>query len=142
MKIIDRLSEGVYFVDTHRTITYWNKAAETISGFTANEVMGRSCSDNILTHVDSQGESLCLGKCPLEKSILEKIPLEAEIFMHHKDGHRIPVSIKSHSMTDNKGNIIGGTLAGENESMDAILKRADTLLYRCKSSGRNCVVIG
>ena len=108
LNIFERISDGVYFVDPHRTITYWNKAAERISGFTSDEVVGRSCSDNILTHVNSEGVSLCLGFCPLEKSIVQKIPQETEIFMHHKDGHRIPVSVRSSPLMDGDGNIIGG----------------------------------
>ena len=51
--IVDNLYDGLYVVDNDRTITYWNKAAERISGFSAEEVVGRKCSDNILTHVDA-----------------------------------------------------------------------------------------
>ena len=58
-RIIDNLYDGLYFVNRDRIITYWNKAAERISGYAANEVVGRSCSDNILTHVDNEGRSLC-----------------------------------------------------------------------------------
>ncbi|MFC1461815.1 PAS domain-containing protein [Verrucomicrobiota bacterium] len=39
--------DGLYFIDRDRVITYWNKAAERISGFTADEVVGKSCADNI-----------------------------------------------------------------------------------------------
>jgi PAS domain S-box-containing protein len=35
-RIIENLHDGLYFVDRDRVITYWNKAAEQISGFTAN----------------------------------------------------------------------------------------------------------
>jgi len=38
--IVEDLYDGVYFTDTKRTITYWNKAAEKISGFKASEVVG------------------------------------------------------------------------------------------------------
>ncbi|MDO8283250.1 MAG: GGDEF domain-containing protein [Thermodesulfovibrionia bacterium] len=107
-RIIERLHDGLYFVDRDRVITYWNKAAEQISGFTANEVVGRSCSNNILTHVDSEGNSLCFGMCPLAETITDGKPRDAEIYMHHKDGHRIPVSVRVSTLTDGDGNIIGG----------------------------------
>ena len=107
-KIIENLHDGLYLVDRNRVITYWNKAAEKISGFTANEVVGKSCSDNILTHVDSEGNSLCLGMCPLAATIDNGEPRESELYMHHKDGHRIPVSVRVSCLTDNNGNIIGG----------------------------------
>jgi diguanylate cyclase (GGDEF)-like protein/PAS domain S-box-containing protein len=107
-RIIENLHDGLYFVDRDRVITYWNKAAEQISGFTANEVVGKSCSDNILTHIDSEGNSLCTGMCPLAGTIADGKPREAEIYMHHKDGHRIPVSVRISTLTDKDGNIIGG----------------------------------
>lgn len=106
--IIANLYDGLYFVDTERIITYWNKAAEQMSGFSAVEVMGRSCADNILTHVDSEGRSLCHGLCPLAKSIKDGQPRETEVYMHHKDGHRIPVSVRTSVLKDDLGNIIGG----------------------------------
>ncbi len=107
-RIIENLHDGLYFVDRDRVITYWNKAAEQISGFTANEVVGKSCSDNILTHIDGEGNSLCTGMCPLAETIADGKPREAEIYMHHKDGHRIPVSVRISTLTDRDGNIIGG----------------------------------
>jgi len=31
-ELLDNLYEGVYYVDRQRRITFWNKAAETITG--------------------------------------------------------------------------------------------------------------
>lgn len=107
-RILENLHDGLYLVDRDRVITYWNKAAEQISGFTANEVVGKSCSDNILTHVDSDGNNLCTGMCPLAATIADGNPREAEVYMHHKDGYRIPVSIRVSTLTDRDGDIIGG----------------------------------
>jgi len=107
-RIVENLHDGLYFVGRDRVITYWNKAAGQISGFAANEVVGKSCSDNILTHVDSDGNSLCTGMCPLAATIADGKPREAEAYMHHKDGHRIPVSLRVSTLTDSDGNIIGG----------------------------------
>ena len=108
-RIIENLYDGLYFVNRDRVITYWNKAAEQISGFTAEEVVGKSCSDHILTHVDSDGNSVCTGTCcPLDATILDGIPREIELYIHHKKGHRVPVSIRVSTLTDKDGNIIGG----------------------------------
>ncbi|MBN1626418.1 MAG: sensor domain-containing diguanylate cyclase [Deltaproteobacteria bacterium] len=108
VKIVDSLHDGLYIVDRDRKISYWNRAAEQISGFKADEVVGLHCSDNILTHVDSEGKQLCLDGCPLEKVIQDGKPREVEIYMHHKDGHRVPVSVRVSSLTDHTGKIIGG----------------------------------
>lgn len=107
-RIIDNLNDGLYFVDTNRTITYWNKAAEKISGFTAAEVIGRSCADSILTHIDCNGRYLCKGFCPLALTIADGEDREAEIFMHHKNGHRVPVFVRVSTLKDREGKVIGG----------------------------------
>ena len=64
MRLLDEVGEGVYFTDRQRRITFWNKAAERISGYARKEVLGRKCSENILIHVDGRGRSLCQGFCP------------------------------------------------------------------------------
>lgn len=106
--IIENIHDGLYFVDCNRRITYWNKAAEQMTGFSAEEVVGKSCSDNILTHVDSEGRNLCHGLCPLGQSIKDGKPREVEVYMHHKYGHRIPVSVRTSALRDDLDNIIGG----------------------------------
>lgn len=105
--IVDNLYDGLYFVTSDRVITYWNKAAEKISGFSAKEVVGRSCSDNILTHVDGQGRNLCKGMCKLAKTISDGKSYETEAYMHHKEGHQIPVSIRVSPLIDEDGTIVG-----------------------------------
>ncbi len=107
-RIIENLYDGLYFVDRDRRITYWNKAAETISGYRAAEVLGKHCSDNILTHVDDHGNCLCLDNCPLAFTMEDGQPREATVYMHHRDGHRIPVSVRTSPLSDENGAIIGG----------------------------------
>jgi len=107
-KIINSLHDGLYLVDQDRKITYWNKAAENISGFAADDVVGRSCAENILTHVDDEGNHLCISGCPLAQTMKDKKPHEDEVYMHHKDGHRIPVSVRVSPLTDARGDIMGG----------------------------------
>lgn len=89
--IVDNLYDGLYFVDHDRVITYWNKAAEQISGFSASEVIGRSCADNILTHVDADGLCLCEAGCAMAQTILDQKLREAEVYMHYKDSRYIAI---------------------------------------------------
>lgn len=105
---LNYLHDGLYCVDKNRVITYWNKAAENISGFSAKEVLGRSCSDNILTHVDENGRSLCHSLCPLGATMADDVPRESSVYMHHKEGHRIPISVRVNSLKNDQGEIVGG----------------------------------
>lgn len=92
--ILDNLFDGVYFVDSERRITYWNKGAERISGFFEAEVLNLACYDNILNHVDETGKRLCLDGCPLAEVLKDGIPRQAEVFLRHKAGHRVPVAVR------------------------------------------------
>ena len=58
-QVLDHLAEGVYFVDTERKILYWNHAAEVLSGYSADEVVGSHCYNHILNHVNEKLEPLC-----------------------------------------------------------------------------------
>lgn len=106
--ILQSLHDGLYFVDSSGKITFWNKSAERISGFTAKEVIGRSCADSILTHMDDEGNCLCEKGCPLHATMEDKELRQATVFMHHKDGHRIPVSVRTSPLLDERGNVRGG----------------------------------
>lgn len=105
--LLQELSDGLYLVDGDRQITFWNAAAERITGFTAAEVMGRRCSDNILMHVDAAGNSLCTGMCPLAHTIEDGQPRSSEIFLHHKQGHRVPVWVRVTPLRDTSGRLVG-----------------------------------
>ena len=107
-RILENLHDGLYLVDRHRKVIYWNPAAERITGFTAAEVVGKHCYDNVLNHVDGEGRQLCLRLCPLAATIADGKRRTADIYLHHKDGHRIPVSVRASTLTDARGRVIGG----------------------------------
>jgi len=126
--LIENMYDGLYFVDRRRTITYWNKAAERITGFTADEVVGCRCSDNILIHVDGKGKGLCRGMCPLAAAIDDGNSREAEVYLHHKDGHRVPVWVRVTPLRDTHGSIVGGAeLFTDLSSRGAILLKIEEL---------------
>jgi len=106
-KLLDNLYDGVYFVDKDRKITYWNQGAERITGYKSEEVVGKHCHDNILVHIDEQGKSLCLTGCPLSETMQKGNTCESEIYLHHKDGHRVPVLVKAASIKDENNQSIG-----------------------------------
>ena len=101
---LSALNDGVYFVDRERRITYWNEASERITGFSAKDVLGRRCADNILCHVDDSGIELCNDDaCPLRACMATGQPRSADIYLHHKLGYRVPVSVSGSPVRDNAG---------------------------------------
>ncbi|MGB5823655.1 MAG: sensor domain-containing diguanylate cyclase [Proteocatella sp.] len=124
-KMLDNIYEGVYFVDENRKITFWNKGAERITGFSAKEVLGKYCLSNILNHVDENGKKLCLDGCPLHKTIKDGVTREADVFLHHKNGHRVPVSIKAISIMENNEIVGAAELFVDESEKHEILKATE-----------------
>src|SRR5919109_2754149 len=114
--IIDNLYDGVYFVDRDRVITYWNKGAERITGYSASQTIGRACRENLLNHVTANGTLLCLKNCPLAAVMEDGNDREAEVFLHHADGHRVPVMIRASPIRNRSGEIIGAVESFSNNS--------------------------
>lgn len=105
--IANQMHDGLYLLNNNREITYWNQAAESITGYAAHEVLGKKCSDNILVHIDAQGRQMCLGMCPAESTINDGQKRQAEVFLKHKEGHRVPVDVRVSPLKDKQGEIVG-----------------------------------
>lgn len=105
--ILDNLLDGIYLVDRDRNIIYWNQGAERISGFTAAQVLGRNCGCKILRHISQDGVELCQDGCPLDLTLRDGNQREAQVFLHHEQGHRVPVAVRISCLRDANGVIIG-----------------------------------
>ena len=127
-ELLDNLDEGVYFVDRERKITYWNKGAQKISGYSADEVVGKACKDSLLVHIDDHGRSLCEEGCPLTETIETGRVCDALVYLLHKDGHRIPVSVRAAPIRNEQGKIIGAVESFRDQSqMDSVHQRLKEL---------------
>lgn len=104
---VDSMREGVYFLDPARRIQYWNAGARRISGFSADDVLGKHCANDILKHVDESGNNLCKGECPMAQTIADGVVREKRLFLHRKDGHRVSVEVCCVQIRDAKGRVAG-----------------------------------
>lgn len=93
LSIINNLHDGVYYVDKNRTILFWNKAAEEITGYAAEEIVGKQCQDSQLNHIDDEGRPLCIIGCPLFATIIDGKQRLDNVFVRHKQGYRIPITV-------------------------------------------------
>jgi len=109
--IVDSLSDGLYVCDKDRRIVYWSKAAERITGWTPEDVIGHKCSDNILCHIDKDGRRLC-GEdfCPLHRAMVTNKSNTCPIivFGQTKAGDRVPMIVTVAPVHDEAGQVIGG----------------------------------
>jgi sigma-B regulation protein RsbU (phosphoserine phosphatase) len=109
--IVDSLGDGVYTCDPDRRITYWSGSAQRITGWTAEEVVGRHCFDNVLSHIDKDGNPLC-GKerCPLHRAMVTGRSSSGSLLIYAKakDGRRIPMHVSVAPIRNPAGQMVGG----------------------------------
>jgi diguanylate cyclase (GGDEF)-like protein/PAS domain S-box-containing protein len=122
--VVDNLYDGVYYVDRGRRITYWNRGAERLSGYTAGDVVGSRCYANILNHVDAAGTVLCQGLCPLAATMRDGTMREKDVFLRHRAGHRVPVRVRTAPIRDSRGVIVGGVEVF-NDSSELLMARRE-----------------
>ena len=102
--ILDSIADGIFTVDCEQTITYFNHAAEKITGVKSEQAVGKKCYE-ILGSSSNQ----CKDKCLLRESMLtgkEKICRKTNIL--RSDGQQIPVTISTSVVRNEFGEVIGG----------------------------------
>ena len=100
--ILNSIADGVFTTDHEGKITFINKAAEEITGFSSKEALGHFCFDIFRADI-------CQSRCALKETLKTKkeiIDLPATILK--KGGQKVPISISTAVLRNEKGQIIGG----------------------------------
>jgi diguanylate cyclase (GGDEF)-like protein/PAS domain S-box-containing protein len=128
-QVLDNTFDAIYFVQPDGTISFWNKAAEEVTGYSREFVGQKRCCRDFLIHIDSEGSQLCgTSACPIAQTMEAKETIETDVFLLHKDGHRIPVHLRSTPLHDRKGTIIGTIEIFRDISLRASLRQRMTEL--------------
>ena len=106
--ILAAIADGIITVDPLGKVTFFNKAAEKITGFKEAEVLGKICSEVLFSSENTQS-------CPLSISMKDKVSIiDMELLINGKDGISIPVSISAAPFIGNSGEILGGVQSFRN----------------------------
>jgi len=121
--IVDSSQDAIIGKDLDGNITHWNKGAEQIYGYTADEVIGRSIS--ILAPEDRPDEI---------PGILEKVRAGQRVDFFEtvrvrKDGQRLNVSISVSPICDSSGEIAGASAIARDVTAQ---KRGEELLRQAQ----------
>ena len=109
--LLESLNEGVYATDRDRRIVYWNRSAERITGWRAEDIVGRRCSDDVLCHVDKEGHRLCgAEQCPLNRAIVTGHSCDVPVVVlgHGKNGQQIPMRVSVAPVRNAADEVVGG----------------------------------
>ena len=116
--ILDHITDGVYALDLSWRITYFNRAAEKITGIPVNEAVGRPCFEVFRSNV-------CESNCVLRETMDTGFPsISRPIYIIRADKKRIPVSTTTALLKDANKKTIGGVVTFRDLSDISELRRA------------------
>jgi len=100
---LNSVAEGVFTVDEDMKITSFNAAAEALTGWTQEEVIGRPCKTVFKANI-------CSKSCALAAATSNNcnVYYDKDAYITRKDGSSFPVSISASPLVDDEDNIIGG----------------------------------
>ena len=100
--IFDNVPHAIFTVDEKCRITSFNRAAEEITGWRREQVLGRRCSEVLRS-------DHCEHQCFLFHSIQDQeARRDLEVQIVRRDGRELPVSVSTAALTDAQGHVVGG----------------------------------
>jgi len=102
VEILDRIPDGLFTTDEEWRITYFNPAAEKITGFSADDAVGMYCKDVFKN-------SICESDCALKHAIAEGRDIHnREYEITNIEGKNIPIICSTSPFRDAAGRVTGG----------------------------------
>jgi len=102
--VLEDLPAAVYLVDREGTIALWNAGCERVTGLLRHEVIGRPFSGEIVNYCDHDGRP---APAPLLETSRDGHCREAHLFLRHREGHRVPVRVRSFAAREDEGGSLG-----------------------------------
>jgi PAS domain S-box-containing protein len=100
--ILDSIADGVFTVDSGLRVTSFNRSAEKITGIRKEEAIGRYCWEVFRA-------SICEKRCALKHTMNTGNPVANQsIYIVNLHGERLPVSISTALLRDERNHVIGG----------------------------------
>ena len=122
--ILNSIADGVFTIDLEWRITFFNRAAEEITGVPASEAIGRPCCEVFRANV-------CETTCVLKHTLETKKPVvNKSVAILRADGKEIPISVSTALLKDESGQIIGGAETFRDLSLVETLRREIDRQYR------------
>jgi PAS domain S-box-containing protein len=102
VEILNRIPDGLFTTDHEWRITYFNPAAEKITGFSAYDAVGMYCKDVFKN-------SICESDCALKHASAEGRDIHnREYEITSIEGKKIPIICSTSAFRDARGRVTGG----------------------------------
>jgi two-component system response regulator HydG len=121
--ILDSVADGVFTVDSEMRITWFNRAAEKITGFSQQEALGRPCCEIFRSNI-------CFSACPVREALATGRNVEnREIDILDRYNRELPISVSASVLRDAEGRPTGGVETFRDLSRLYALKQEITEKY-------------
>lgn len=132
--LANRLFDGVVEIDTNSRIRLWNMAAERITGYAANRMVGKHFLEQPARHVSEAGIELPDTLVLLLMTVKDGRPREGLAYLNHADGYRLTTLIHTMPVFDKRHKIAGALeVFTDNKSLiaafQATQKSEETILF-------------
>ena len=139
-RMLDAVGEAVIATDVEGKVIYWNRAAEKIYGWFAEEMIGQALAEILVS------EDLREQAAEIRSALREGKPWSGEFTVQRKDGSSFPVHVTDTPVHDDQGNLVGligvSTDVTERKRAEAKLKESErrfatllsntpAMVYRC-----------
>ncbi len=107
---LDQVGDGILIADAERRVTFWNKAAETLTGFPRRDLVGRQSLDpDVLSCRTLLGRDAGGSERSNLLTLLMERPsaIPPIVLIDGKNGKGIPVSVTTGPVVDRGGNAAG-----------------------------------
>jgi PAS domain S-box-containing protein len=116
--IVESSDDAIVGMDTDGTVANWNKAAERLYGYSANEAIGTNIS--FLSAADRLDEVSTVMNKVLKGEVLRQF----ETVRQRKDGTRVEVSLTVSPIVDAEGRIVGASGIGRDITERKLVEEA------------------
>jgi diguanylate cyclase (GGDEF)-like protein/PAS domain S-box-containing protein len=108
--LLNQILDSVYCLDKDRRVVFWNRGAEMSTGLEKGEALGKQCPEDLQIIVDAEDKLIEPEKCPIIASLKDGTIRSAELYLRHKDGYRLPISLRVVPIFREDGEVLGAAV--------------------------------
>jgi len=100
--VLDCVADGVFTVNKGWSVTFFNRAAEQITGIASSDALGRRCSEVLRA-------DMCSEECALRQTMLTgRRVVGRQVAITTSDGRTVQISVSTALLRDEAGDVVGG----------------------------------
>ena len=115
--VLNNTRMAVFLMNERQHCVYANAAAETLTGYSFAEMVGKPLHD-VIHHTHPDGSPYPLEDCPIDRAFPENAQTEGEEIFVHRDGTFYPVHFTASPIQDEASHTIGTIIEVRNIAAD------------------------